>query len=196
MTPAPHPDRPVLATRLKTLGGKFDTTVSLVLFRFIDPQFSKAEDIVNGVGALKANGRWNLAGAMKVSYTSLTPETAMAEALAHVRYYHLPKSKALPRVLVALDLKASRALDLRTSAVRKALKLSEDTIRGGDWRRDNRTGTEAFTQAWGFIFGQVGFETVIVPSAADQKGTNVLVYQDNLLASSYFRVKKPPEWPK
>jgi len=167
-----------------------------VLFRFIDPQFSKAEDIVNGVGALKANGRWNLAGTTKLSYTSLTPETAMAEALAHVRYYHLPKSKALPRVLVALDLKASRALDLRTSAVRKALKLSEDVIRRGDWRRDNRTGAEAFTQAWGFAFAEAGFETIIVPSAADEKGTNVLVYPDNLLASSSFHVKKPPEWPK
>ncbi len=120
----------------------------------------------------------------------------MAEALAHVRYYNLPKSKALPGVLVALDLKASRVLDLRTGAVQKALKLSQRTIRRGDWRRDNQGGVEAITQAWGLTFAQAGFEAVIVPSAAHPNGTNVLVYPDNLLAGSYFRLKTPVKWPK
>ena len=196
MRPAPHPDRPALAARLKALGTKFDTTLASELFRFINPRFSKAEDILNGVGALKADGRWNLAGAMNLSYTSLEIETALAEALAHVRYYNLPESTALPGVLVAVDLKASRVLDLRTGAVQKALKLSERTIRRGDWRRDNQGGAEAITQAWGLTVAQAGFEAVIVPSAAYPNGTNVLVYPDNLLPGSNFRVKTPPEWPK
>jgi RES domain-containing protein len=196
MKPTPHPGRPVLALRLTALGTKMDATLASELFRFINPRFSKAADIVSGVGALNADGRWNLAGAMTISYTSLAPETAMAEALAHARYYRLPLSKALPRVLVALDLKASRVLDLRKGAVRKALKLSEHAIRHCDWRRDNQTGAEAITQAWGFAFAQAGFEAVIVPSAAQRKGTNVLTYPANLLPGSHFRVKTTVKWPK
>jgi CheY-like chemotaxis protein len=184
-----------LRTELHALS-KFDTTFASELFRFINPLYSKAGDIVSGAGSVSANGRWNLAGAMKLSYTSLAPETALAEALAHVRYYRLPESTALPRVLVALDLKVGRALDLRRGAVRRALRLSENAIRRGDWRHDNQTGAEAITQAWGFTFAQAGFEAVIVPSAADAGGTNVLVYPGNLLAASHFTVKETVKWPK
>lgn len=196
MTIASHTDRPVLARRLKALGTRMDTTHASELFRFINLEFSKDDDIVSGVGALSANGRWNLAGTMTLSYTSLTPETALAEALAHVRYYNLPESKAMPRVLVALDLKARRVLDLRRGTVRKALRLSENMIRRGNWRHDNQTGVEAITQAWGFTFAQAGFEVVIVPSAAHDKGTNVLIYPKNLLSGTRFVVKTTVQWLK
>jgi RES domain-containing protein len=61
-----------------------------LLFRFIDPQFSAAEDIISGEGSHWASGRWNLKGAMRVAYTATEPETALAECLAHARYYNLP----------------------------------------------------------------------------------------------------------
>ena len=158
------------------------------LFRFIDPQFSKAEDIVSGTGALHAAGRWHLAGSTLLSYTSFAPDTALAEAMAHVNYYRLPLAKALPRVLVALRFKARRVLDLSDGKVRQALKLSEATILKMDWRATNQYGAEALTQAWGRAFAEAGFEAVIVPSAADTHGANVLIFPENLQPGSRIEV--------
>lgn len=191
----PHPDQDKLNARLAAIGAGLDSVFSGELFRFINPTYSKAADIVDGGGALYAAGRWNTQGAARLSYTAEAPHTALSEALAHVNYYSLPLAKALPRVLVALKLKAKRVLDLRDGKVRKALRLSEGTIRKLDWRAENQTGNEAITQAWGRAFAAAGFEAVIVPSAADAAGANVLVYPENLLPGSRFGVESEVVWP-
>ncbi|CAN5734917.1 hypothetical protein BH11VER1_BH11VER1_08190 [soil metagenome] len=191
----PHPDADRLIARLAAVGADLDGAFNSELFRFIHPTYSKAADIIDGAGALHAAGRWNAKGAARLSYTAMTPQTALGEALAHVNYYRLPLVKALPRVLVALRLKAKRVLDLRDGTVRKVLKLSEDTIRELDWRAENQKGIEAMTQAWGRAFAVAGFEAVIVPSAADIAGANVLVYPENLLPGSRFEVESEVKWP-
>jgi RES domain-containing protein len=97
---------------------------------------------------LYAGGRWNLRG-LRVAYTATEPETALAEALAHARYYNLPLSTALPRVLVSLVLNAESVLDLRNGQLRRGLHIDLDEIIETDWRRENRRSREAVTQAWG-----------------------------------------------
>ena len=134
-------------------------------------------------------------GVARLSYTALAPETALAEALANVRYYRLPAAKALPRVLVALRLTAKRVLDLRDGNARKTLGLSMKTITSLDWRAENRNGSEAVTQAWGRAFAAAGFEAVIVPSAADPGGGNMLVFPENLQPGSHFEVDTEIKWP-
>lgn len=191
----PHPDQTKLEARLKAIGKSFDVGVDGVLFRFINPTYSKAADIIDGAGALHADGRWNLKGAARLSYTATAPHTALAEALAHVNYYRLPLAKALPRVLVGLKLKVKRVMDLRDGKVRSALRLSEDTVKKLDWRAENQKGAEAVTQAWGGVFAAAGFEAVIVPSAADSGGSNVLVFPENLLPGSGFKVTDEVKWP-
>jgi RES domain-containing protein len=190
-----HEDRAKLEVRLKGVGTSFDGPLATTLYRFINPKFSKPDDIVAGSGTRYADGRWNLVGAAPMSYTAFSPETAMAEALAQARYFGLPESQALPSVLVALRLKVRKALDLRDGKLRQALRLAEGTIRHFDWRALNQKGEEALTQAWGHTFGVAGYEAIIVPSAADPKGTNVLVFPGNLVGGSIFAVDKGVEWP-
>jgi len=190
-----HPDRAKLSARLKNIGRDSDFRFEGGLFRFINPLFSRASNIIDGTGALHAAGRWNLTGVARLSYTSTEPHTALAEALAHVRYYQLPISKALPRVLVALRLNAMRVLDLRDGNIRRGLILSESTITRLDWRAQNQNGSEAVTQAWGGAFAKAGFEAVIVPSAADRGGANVLVFTENLQPGSHFKVESEVKWP-
>lgn len=189
-----HPDRVKLSVRAQVVGRERLVPFEGELYRFIDPRFYKAADTLSGVGALHACGRWNLVGACRLSYTALCPDTALSEALAHVRYYELPLSKALPRVLVAVRLKVSRALDLRDGQVRKSLVLGENTIRNLDWRAENQQGREALTQAWGYAFARAGFEAVLTPSAVHPFGFNALVFPDNLLPGSHFSVVNEVRW--
>jgi RES domain-containing protein len=185
----PHPDQAAISGRLRKVGRSADIKFEQELFRFINPAFSKADDIISGEGARYTDGRWNVIGLSRLTYTAMTPKTALEEALAHVRYFNLPESKALPRVLVAVKLRASRVLDLRDGKIRRILRLSEHTIRHVDWRKENLLGREAITQAWGFAFAHVGrFEAVMVPSAADAAGANGLIFPQNLQAGSEFRV--------
>jgi RES domain-containing protein len=136
----------LLDRRLRTLEDIGFQTFKGFLYRYIHPRYSSTNHIVSGDGGLHASGRWNLKGVFRVSYTSASPETALAEALAHVRYYRLPMFIALPRVLVALRADLNRVLNLTHGHVRQRLKLSERTIRSLDWRKANQRKCEAETR--------------------------------------------------
>jgi len=127
-----------------------------------------------------------------VSYTALSPETALAESLATSRYFRLPVSESLPRLIVALDARFSRVLDLTDGKVRTRLQLSLAKIRA-DWRRENRHKREALTQAWGWAIEAAGYDAALVPSTADSpKGRNLVVFPANI---SLFKVKNEAVWP-
>src|SRR5438093_751664 len=93
------------------------------VYRVAGPRQATAKDIVSGIGAFIAGGRWNPIGEMKAVYTSQEPETAMKESLEHFRYYGLPISKALPKVMVAVSLKVERLLDLTNPAISAGLPI-------------------------------------------------------------------------
>ncbi len=190
-----HPSRAKISAKLAAIAREWDIPFDGELYRFINPKYSRAADIVNGAGALHAEGRWNLSGAARLSYVAFTPEIALAEALAHVRYFQLPTAKALPRVLVAVRLNAHRVLDLRDGRKRSRLRLSRDAVTKLDWRAENQHGRESITQAWGYAFAVSGFEAVIVPSAAHSGGANALVFPENLQPESRFEVVNEVEWP-
>ena len=188
-----HPYQNLLSERLRQLVpsvvGSFDGD----LFRFVDPRFTKDVDIISGKGALHASGRWHFKGTSRLSYTATTPEAAMAESLAHARYYNLPVSSALPKVLVALRLKANAVLDLTIKEHRKVLGMSRGVI-AADWRLENQMRHQSLSQAWGAVFAQAGLEAVIVPSAASRQGINVLVFPENLRSGSTWRVLDSVKW--
>lgn len=186
-----HPHRAEFLARTRRLGRAWDHPGAWELFRFVDPRFTSAAQIASGEGARHAAGRWHPpGGTMLLSYTALRHETALAETLAHSRYFALPVSTALPRVLVSLNLSAGRVLDPREGPLRRRLRLSLKTICHCDWRRDNQRGEEAGTQAWGVVFEAAGFEAVIVPSGAERGGVNALVFPANLQPGSLCRVTR------
>ena len=195
-TVRPHLGRASFVARVAALGRAWDHPGAYELFRFINPQYSKAADIISGEGARYAAGRWNPPGStIKLSYTAAEPETVLAETLAHAKYFRLPSFSALPRVLVGLYLQAARVLDLRDGALRRKLRLSLATIIDTDWRKENRRGREAVTQAWGAAFEAATFEAVVAPSSAlPPGGTNVLVFPGNLRPRSPLMVDQEVHW--
>ncbi len=189
MSIAEHPDYAAIENRLRAL---HSTTVKLNehVFRMVNPRYTKDADIISGKGGFRAVGRWNLRGKFHCMYASMTPETALLESLARVRRNHLPDEKALPKTLVCVSVRVRKALDLTDGQVRQRLGVSEKRMADEvQWLTDNYHNRESITQAIGRAAAALAFEALIIPSAADTPhGVNVVVFPENLLASSRLTV--------
>jgi RES domain-containing protein len=161
-----------------------------VVYRSSTPKYATEADLLTGEGSRRFGGRWNPVGIAAV-YACLTPETAMAEALAYNRYYGLPIEDAMPRTFVAVRARLKMVLDLRNGAVRRRLQLSETRILTLDWRRELREGREPVTQRLGRAAHAGRWEGLIVPSAADQTGHNLLIFPDRLASESALGLVNP-----
>jgi RES domain-containing protein len=166
------------------------------LFRSAAPKYANKDDIITGAGSKAAGGRWNPPAGFHAVYASLDVETAVAEALQHFRYYGLPVSKAMPRVIVALEVNLDRVLDLRDGAVRRALAVSEKRMLSEPWREEQKDGREALTQALGRLAYSLDIQALLVPSAARKRGSNLIVFPANLdRPSCWLRIVNRDELP-
>lgn len=191
-----HPERSALGKRLAgkldELTGPFTGTV----YRFITPKYSDVDEMFAGKGPLYADGRWLAKGHCLATYTALLPETALAEALASTRYYGFPDAKSAPLVFVTAEAKLQQAIDFRDGKNRQRLRIAESAILDTDWRKENRNGKEAITQAWGWALHESGVEGFIVPSSANRGGSNLIVFPGNLRGSSHLKVLSEVDWPR
>jgi len=157
------------------------------VYRSSTPKYANQSDLLTGEGSRRFGGRWNPVGISAV-YASLSPETAMAETLAHNRYYGIPVEDAMPRTFVAIEVSLKEVIDLRIGTVRQRLKVSLDRMVNVDWRTVVQSGAEPLPQRIGRAASDIGLEGLIVPSAADSSGHNLLVFPPNLEGNSKIRV--------
>lgn len=166
------------------------------VFRLVQPRWSKAADVLNGSGALNANGRWHTRGINCVCYTAFSPETALAESLASARYFGIPVVGRLPVVMVGLRFELSKVLDLTIGRARQRLRMAKRAMVRTDWRKENRNGTAAITQTMGGLAFELGVEAIITPSAADKSGSCLVVFPENLVGKSIWRLHSEVKWGK
>lgn len=178
-----------LEGRIRTLASRAKAFHAEV-YRSAAPEFATTSDLNTGEGARRFGGRWNPVGTASV-YASLSPQTALEETLAHARYYSLPINTSMPRTFVAVDVKLEAVLDLTDGSNRSALRISEKRLLGCDWRAEVNSGNTPVTQEVGRIAAAVGLEAILVRSAADKSGHNVVVFPDNLKTSSHIAVVSP-----
>jgi RES domain-containing protein len=145
----PHPRS---ADLLKWVNRRKTSSESLTgeFYRVAGPHHTTADEIVSGVGAFIAGGRWNPIDEMKVVYLSREPETALSEALENFRYHGLPISNALPKVTVAIALKLDRVLDLTKAAIASGMPIGMAEFLAEDWRALMARDVEAGSQALGW----------------------------------------------
>lgn len=178
-----------LKTRLNRLlpsAAAFAETV----YRSSTPKYARESDLLTGEGSSRNGGRWNPIG-LAVVYASLTPETAMAETLAHNRYYGIPIEDAMPRTFVALEASLPAVLDFRLGKVRNRIQVSLERILSVDWRKEVRAHREPITQTIGRAAWEIGVGGLVVPSAVDPHGYNLLVFPENLSSGGELRVLHP-----
>ena len=158
-----------------------------IVYRSSTPKYATEADLLTGEGSRRWGGRWNPIG-IAVVYASLSPETAMAETFAHNRYYGVPIEDAMPRTFVAIEVKLKKVLDLRDGKIRQRLQISETQMLTVDWRNEVKSGLEPITQRLGQAAHATGWEGLIVPSATDAQGHNLLIFPDRLDATSVVRL--------
>ena len=184
----PHAEFPRLAAAIRRLPARPWTGLA---FRSASPAYAGSRDLLSGEGVRRHGGRWNPAGGFAAVYASLSPETAIAEALAHFRYYGIPEADAMPRVLVAVEASLAALADLTEGRARRTLRVSRRRMRGDGWRRSAEQGRESLTQAIGRAAYESGLEALLVPSAADRRGTNLVVFPARLRPGSRLAVGPP-----
>jgi RES domain-containing protein len=152
-----------------------------VVYRSASVRYANRDDLLTGAGSKSTGARWNPPDSAATVYTSLDIQTAVAEALAHHRYYGFAVERALPRVLVSIQVRLQRVLQLTDRKVSRVLGVTRGRLLGEDWRACNRGGEEALTQAIGRLAWDAGWEGLAVPSAADPSGAYLIVFPGNLL---------------
>ncbi|MGE5276322.1 MAG: RES family NAD+ phosphorylase [Acidobacteriota bacterium] len=188
----PNPELPRLAAAIRRISAK---PWSGVAYRSASPAYAGSRDLVSGEGVRRHGGRWNPPGAFAAVYASLSPETALAEALAQFRHYGIPEADALPRVIAALEVRLEALSDLTAGSAPRTLRVSRRRMRNDAWRRAQGEGRESLTQAIGRAAFEAGLEALLVPSAADPSGTNLVVFPARLAPGSRLAVRAPASRP-
>ena len=97
----------------------------------------------------------------------------------------------MPRTFVAIDFKLEAVVDLTDGRNRQVLAISERRLLTCDWRAELKLGNVPITQEVGRVAAKAGVEAILVRSAADRSGQNLVVFADNLRPGSSLAVIAP-----
>ena len=123
-------------------------SLSATVYRSSTPKYANEPEVLTGEGSSRHGGRWNPIGIPAV-YASLTPETSLADTLAHFRHFRIPVEDAMPRTFVAIRVQLHTILDIHDGGVRRRVQVSLDRLLTVDWRADQRRGRMPVSQTIG-----------------------------------------------
>ena len=178
-------------TALEPSAVAFEGTV----YRMSTPKYATQTDLLTGAGSVLSGGRWDPKGVAAI-YFSLSPETALAETLFRNRTSGVPIQNLMPRVIVAVNAKLLKVLDLRNGRIRQRLQVSVAKLLVTDWRAEVYAGRSPTTQQMGRAAHPTGWEALMVPSAADGGRHNLVVFPDRLAVESQLSVVNADELPE
>ena len=165
-------------------------------------KYANESDLTSGDGAGYYGGRWNPPG-IKAVYMSLDPITATKESYQEFTKFGFETNSIRPRVIVGVKLKLRRLLDLTDARVRRRLGFRLDELMEEDWHSIQCAGDESWTQAIGRGCRSAGFEGLIVHSARNRRGKNVVAFPDKLDKGSVIELlakeelpPHPSDWPE
>ena len=121
-----------------------------VVFRAAPLEFARLTKLLDGKGNLKIGGRWLAAGTFRAVNLSVTQETAVKESNGNFTYYNFALSDVKPKVVVGVQMKLHRVIDLTNPiGIRAQPWLSLAELLAEDWRKVNDAGHESQSQAFG-----------------------------------------------
>ncbi len=157
-------------------------------YRFVALRYADPDRALSGEGASSYGGRYNPRG-LRAVYLSEDARTAVAETGYGVSLGGRFSGKDRePRLLLAVEFRLGRVLDLRGDEVQRALGITRAEMTSPGWREASRSGFVPPTQAVGLAAYRAKFEGLVVPSAAMAGAYNLVVFVDNLQAGSELRL--------
>jgi RES domain-containing protein len=162
-------------------------------WRYQDIDFPSAKQILSGEGAFRNGGRLNGIGAFRVVYGSAAEKTALDESAARARRYGLTVRK--PRILVCIEMKIQKVLDLRHEPLLQALGLTLAELGAEDWETLQSNGTESMGQSLGRAAFDAGVEAILIPSFASAGEMNVAWFPANRARGSVVRIVEGEKLP-
>ena len=94
----------------------------------------------------------------------------------------------MPRVTVAVRIELTGVLDLTDGVNRSTMRVSAHRMLREPWREEQAAGREALTQALGRLAYELGWEALVVPSAARRGGVNLIIFRDNLARGTKIEI--------
>lgn len=131
----------------------------------------------------RVGGRFNPPGEFGAVYVAVERRTALAEFERRVTASGLPREQFHPRVILQLQARLSRVLDLTDTTVRRELDLSEEQITGEDWARPQSVAREARGD---------GYAAIRFPSATGE-GDNLAIFLDLLPSDDQLVIEEIEE---
>lgn len=171
------------------------------IIRSAGTSYANESDFLSGQGAAANGGRWNRRGILAV-YASLDIITATREAYQNFLDSGFPLSAIRPRVTAGATAKLGMVLDLTDKSCRRKIGLKLSELLEEDWAAAAAVGDESWTQAIGRGCRQAGFEAILVPSARNRGGRNIVIFPDRLREASTLAPlateelpPHPSQWP-
>jgi RES domain-containing protein len=164
---------------LLPLAIRFDGTI----VRSVGLRYANEESFLSGEGAARYGGRWNRPG-LDAVYASLDVITATSEAYQCFLSYGFSLSAIRPRVTAGATAKLTVVCDLTDKTIRRRIGFTLDDLLDEDWQGIQAAGQESWTQAIGRGCRSAGFEAILVPSARNRRGKNIVIFPNRLRRDS------------
>jgi len=200
----PNPDPPEVVEL-------FDVIESLVcdaipfngtIVRSVGTRYASEGEFLTGKGAAKYGSRWNRPGIVAI-YGSTDILTATMEAYQQFLAFGFSLSSMQPRVTAGAKIVLQEVFDLTSPTNRRKIAFSRNELVSEDWHAIQSAGDESWTQAIGRGALKAGSEGLLVPSAQNPKGTNLVIFPKNLHAGSSMKIlgkealpPHPSIWPE
>ena len=106
-----------------------------------------------------------------------------------------PMTKIEPRVMAGATANFDKVLDLTDAKVQTKIGFTSKELVDEDWETIQASGEESWTQAIGRGCLSAGFEAILVPSARNAKGKNIVIFTANLKGGG-IRILTPDKLPR
>lgn len=182
-----HPRFDVIRSAIEDERDAFLRSWSGPIYRCVEPKWARPEHLVSGQGSLEAGSRWMRPMFTPAVYAASSELIALKEARRVVRHFGIHKPRNQPRVLVELEASLENVADL-TRLEKHPLLPSIDELLGENWLQINERRAETLGQTFGRALFDLGFSGLLVPSARDRRGRNLIWFPKNLGGSERISI--------
>lgn len=153
------------------------------VFRAVEMEWARLGHLLSGQGTRRNGSRWLRAGITPVVHGATSEALAIKESRAAFVYYGIQKPQKNPRVSVEIEISLHDVLNLCPVAPAFP-NLTDPELLSEDWQKVNCQGKETLAQAIGRAAWVAGLEGLLVPSARDRRGRNLVWFPENIQPES------------